>query len=626
MSGALLAVGKTAAAQITVNVSGADDGIDDTINIRNALATPDPNQVGVTVVLEPGVYDLYKDPLPAGETQFDPFSSSNRVDLVVEGQDTVLLCHNFDPMNDGVYPKTMFEFDDIDGLTVKGLTVQYTRSPYSTGLVLGVGENSQGTERWVDIYMDEVYGDLASGFTLRRTSEFHHPSKRLHSNGVKLDPDDAPGDYEVTVTPPSPPSLPHPTVRVISKVPGSSLFKRIGDMATPVGVKGVILMHSKWQHKFSSIEDCQDVLFEDLKINDMAGLIFQPRRCHNVTFDNVDIVPDGGSVMSSTAGGITAHDCTGAFVMRNCKFKKNGDNGVDSHSRYLRVAFLDRSSSPMKVYLDKEDSGTYDPQWSFGESIQFHDDDLSKFGPLATASSDIMDNTTSHPGQWCLEVDLIPSAVVVGDWVTNDSVYPSSTLIENCNFNGNIANGVWVTGNNITIKDSTFKQNYLVAIKLETETWKWHHASSSDNVVISGCTIDGTSISPKIEGAIDIRAVYEDSVGVRHISPSGIQSHVTIKNCLFKNLKKRQGGLYPLPSATKCAIFAGAVSDLDINSNDFDSIDLPYLLRMENADPVRSDFQNCAPGWSGAHWELVNSTFTQVPPSPPVSIVCSDRW
>ena len=529
-------------------------------------------------------YDLYQDVDPV------KFTFQDRSNLSIRGQASRLVFHDFDPMeNRGGYENKLFDFKDIDGLTVSGLTIAYDREAHSSGL-LQFKLVSGGLTGLV-LHMDEEYPDLATGFVVQRTQDFDHATGQLKSEdfGIKFNDDD---HYATTVY-----SAPGggPTIVELWETAQTPQSARTRFANVQPGT-GISLSHSKFGTRLFELDQCSNVLFRDIEVEDTSGMVVLGRNCTNLTFDNLDIIDTyatSSRVLSATADGVHLAYCNGDIVMRNCEMARQGDDALNIHEKYITVqeVMVNPTSVDVSFVVDRN---YFSADWQVGDVIEFSLPDLTPTSQATVTGGVTYSPDPADPDTMTASFASLPG-VAAGFRATNVTNLPTSVLVEDCMFSDNIAHGVVIKADNTMVRNCIFRRNSLAAVSIHADGSQFHESNGPESVVIKNCTIDGSNrYGANDLGAIEVKGTWKDASGNLLISPAGTVKSVTIRDCIFENLIEE-------PGFQKAAIYIGSTDGATIASNVFDNVDngLHALLYLVNGTGAMSNGVNCPNAYSG---------------------------
>ena len=621
-----VASSESALAQTTITVPNNPG--DDTAALRQAFHDAQFVYGGnVIIKLLKGQYDfdLVANPPPYGGSQPGGFQLDHLNGITIRGTGseflngvaypgTKLTFNGFDPQaapgSTNAYPRSIFKFLEVNGLTMTNMRILMSREPYSTGKVVAKHPSLPYS---VDLVMDPAYGDLLSGFQIERIDDFDYSSKQLMGKNfsVQLDYKATNPDYTATVIGPG-------QVRITSNLTSPTAWLNQCIAAVPDDYsRGLVLMHSKHLIPFAVASKCSDVVLDHILINDMGGSALVGWSCDDITVDDVDIQPRNDRLMSLTSDGFHLQDCTGVIDVQDCEIRATGDDGLNVFSKVLEVT----SVSGTTVTFHQPPSAYFELEWNVGEEVQFLQPDLIKRTPTSILSSFTLN--TPPPSNYLdrTYTATFTTAPVcqVGDWATDLDNRPDSVLIARCTVEDNIARGLCIHVPNATVSDCTFRRNTAPAILVETEVMFYDEVAPGNEpgnqIVIEGCTIDDSNRTSGLYlGALTVVGLYGSTSNPITSAP-GLYHNVFLRNNVFRNLSE---GL-TFPRARRAAVWMASSDFVTFESNTFWNIASNVsIVRLENTTHAYTDGQNNMTGYTGSPaFELVGIYSFYPPPFTP---------
>jgi hypothetical protein len=300
---AAVSVGRAAQAGGIVNVSnfGAmpNDGKDDTAAIAKAIAHV--AKIGASRLrFQRGVYDLNAGANPASAGTLMSFAGV--ANLTIEGSGAELRCHGL---------AQCMTFDHCRKVTVKDLSIDWDRPPFSVGRVIA------GTERSFDVEVRPEY-PVSGGEPIGAFMDYD--PETLAPKGRVLDVYNC---VEKTAL------LRSQVLRVHLKWP---VTVRPGTV--------LVLRHQVYGYNALTFNRCEDVRARNVTVYTTPGMGLVAVHSRNVSVDRLTVAPRPGSSrpMSATADATHFMGCKGLVSLRNCVFEGMGDDGANIKSGlYLTV-------------------------------------------------------------------------------------------------------------------------------------------------------------------------------------------------------------------------------------------------------------------------------------------------
>ena len=451
--------------RISVASFGAipNDGQNDAPAIRKALEYCRQHP-GVILYFPPGVYDFrdeeavrLMDQAMAGKFGPDPettllspyFPYARGLDfagvsgVTVEAQGAILLFEGW------MEPVSLNRCKDI---TIKGLTIDYKRKPYSAGKIIGVGRG------FFDAAIEKQY-PINPQMPVPRVMFWDPKGHRMLG---EVYPD------KIEILAPQ-------TVRVFStdEIPAGAREGLVG------------LVHSMHFRPAVLIQEADNIRLEDVTIHSQPGMGILGHRSSNITLMGVRIVPGAGSFISTTTDATHFTSCTGLIRMENSEFEGNGDDGTNIHNYYYSVA---KGKQPRLYVLTlpvKTHAGVLDYP-DVGDFL-----DLVKAGSLEPVKDVRVKSVRPDRDAMIVEVELdadLPEDL--GDYYLINTTRLPKVEIVGCRFLSHRARGTLIKTRNVLIERNLFFENTGTAIQLAAEE-SWREGVPSSNVVIRNNRIVG---------------------------------------------------------------------------------------------------------------------------------------
>lgn len=298
-------------------------GENDTALFENAMAylRAHPN---ATLIVEPRVYEITtslarktmddvlsgaygNNPEPA---MFSPdFAYSRGVSL--EGQSgTTVLAHGATLLVDGFMEPLSVR--DCENVTVKGLTIDHKRKPYSMGVIESARRHSRakGTGTFIVRFKDE-YPTNANIPMPRRMLYDPYASRCVHY-----------GEWSVTKR----------------EYLGDNRWKfTFKDVYWELKGLELYIWHTFHSRPAILIENAKNTLLEDITIHSQPGMGVVAHRSENIHINRMHVVPSAGSHMSTNTDAVHITSCKGLVRIENSVFDGQGDDSLNIHTYYHSI-------------------------------------------------------------------------------------------------------------------------------------------------------------------------------------------------------------------------------------------------------------------------------------------------
>jgi hypothetical protein len=455
--------------------------------------------------------------IPPGKYRFDPsiepilqFKKING--LAIEGEGAVLLFTGNTPA---------FFFDNCSRITVSGITVDWSRPPFSQGIIQRV----EGNEFTVEV---DSHFPVTGEEPINTVGEYD-PDLRLPSrNGV----DQYYGVKSVSLA-------------------GAQLLRI--EMEHHIALhKGatVVLRHPVYGESVFVMHRCREVRFDEVTIHASPGMGIIGEFGSGFTFNKLRVIPPSGTnrLLSTNADAVHLTDCSGSTVFSNCEFRGMGDDAINIHSMYFKIARSPSSEFGAQWGLD---TGSDSPPEA-GTILEIVEPATQVLKGRARVLAPLDSPAPGFIGIEFIETD---TSTQFEGLVAGDRREGATTEIHDCNFGGNRARAILVH-NDAKVYRNRFHGQSLPAILLSADSSRWMEGPLVRDIEIFDNQFDfnyyGSMESRR--GAITIDT-SEDANELDTLS-TRVYGNISIHDNQFAN----SGG---------CAIFATRTSGLSLMRNTF---------------------------------------------------------
>jgi hypothetical protein len=455
--------------------------------------------------------------IPPGKYRFEPSTEPifqfKKIDgLAIEGEGAVLWFAGNTPA---------FFFENCSGITVSGITADWPRPPFSQGVV------------------QRVEGDQ---FTVEVDAQFPVTGK---------EPINTVGEYDPDLRLPSRNGVDHYYgVKSISLAAPQVLQI---EMERPIALrKGatVVLRHPVYGANVFVLRQCREVRFDEVTLHASPGMGIIAEFGSGFSFNKLRVIPTPGTnrLLSLNADAVHLTECSGAVVFSECEFRGMGDDAINIHSMYFKIARSPGSQSAARWRL--ESGADYLPQAGALFEIVDPATQVLKGHARVLASS-------NPAAEGFIEIEVVETdtSTELEGLVACNSRAGATTEIHDCNFRGNRARAI-LAHDNAKIHGNRFYGQSLPAILLSADTSQWLEGPLVHDVEIFDNQFDfnyyGNMESRR--GAITIDT-SEDAHEL-DTRPARVYRNISIHDNQFTN----SGG---------CAIFAARTSGLSLMRNTF---------------------------------------------------------
>jgi hypothetical protein len=467
----------TSATVSVADFGALPDGRDAGPGVRRALASL-PRQGNVTVHFPAGAYVFSQ-----ADGVIIDLDGINH--LTLEGVGATLLLNGL---------AAPFVIQQCHGLTIRGFTVDWPRPPFSQGDVISVAPD----RRSVDVRIDREF-PVTGTEKVEALATFDREHRVMALGAIDA--------YNVTQ------SVSLVSQQVLRLQLNRPLPLNPGDTT--------VLRHKVYGVDVVRLQTCSDVVLEDLVIHAAPGMGIVGGGCQNVAIRRIQVVapPNTARLMSTCADAIHLASCSGQVEIRDCILSGMGDDGVNIHGAYFRVA---QRLDERTVALTKAGGAALRPeeQPPPGDTLEF--DGAASLEPLGEAT--ITANDAKSAPSIRLARDL-PASLKPGDLVIDATLQPT-TLITHCQFPGNRARGV-LAHSQTTIERCTFVNQFEEAILLLPDSSAMEGPAAA-HVSVTGNTISGALRSGYKSAAIKVGAKVQVATETPHPALGNVDHDIEI--------------------------------------------------------------------------------------------------
>lgn len=254
------------------------------------------------------------------------FDLTGMRDFEIDGAGTELLFTGF------ISP---FSLEDCENITICNLTIDFTRTFNSEGIVEATGDG------WLEIRFPEDYlCDIVNGcLRFRDTEGTLYPfSNLLEFDAVRREPAFRATDYWLSNRTIPAEKCANGNIRILRK-----------DLKATVGNVMVFGAAARYNPGFT-LADCRDVAIRDVNLYHCGGMGVIAQRSRDIELRKLVIVPSPGKgrMISITADATHYVNCGGYIRMIDCVFENQKDDATNIHGLYMAV---ERVTGPDKLLL-----------------------------------------------------------------------------------------------------------------------------------------------------------------------------------------------------------------------------------------------------------------------------------
>ena len=413
---------------------------------------------GTMLTVPPGIYRI-TDPLAREtmehvlngdfgqnpqRTMFNPsFAYARGIDFAGQ-RETVLDAQGATLLVDGFMEPVSLR--DCEGITIRGLTIDHARRPYSCG---SVRMTDPATGR-AEILFD-ADTPVREGTPLRLRYLFRDPvTGRDLQAGIR----------ELYVTDPA-----RAEVILDRQVPDGTRFCTIHTYHFRPGIL---------------IERAKNIRLEDVTIHSQPGMGIVGNRSEDVTLTRLRVVPGPGEMWSTNTDATHFTSMKGLLRFENCEFEGQGDDFTNVHGYYQAVV---KRESDTVVYLrEKTPDGTH------AQTLDYPDPgdllELTSHDTLHVLDSFRVVDCVPMPDDWMCRVTLDhPLPENTDGWMLADVTRLPRLEVIGCHASSHFARSILIKTRSARIEGNTFRGVQGPAIVAAAESW-WYEGVCPANVVI----------------------------------------------------------------------------------------------------------------------------------------------
>lgn len=461
-------------------------------------------------------------------------------DFTIEGQNTLLLFTGF------VSP---FSLEGCENVTIKDISIDYTRTFHSEGIIEAVGDG------YLDIRFPEDYRFQIRNGCLYFNDEnniIYEFSNLLEFDTQKKEPAFLVCDFWLSKK----------TIQAEKLESNLARIKR-NDLKGTVGNTMVFGAAARYNPCFF-LSDCAGINIHNVNIWHCGGMGVIAQRSRDIELYDVEVVPSPGKgrIISITADATHFVNCAGYIRMIDCKFCNQKDDATNVHGLYMAI---DEFLAQDKVVLKWRNSGQHGVDFlKSGMKVEIVNPKTTDTFCYAEVKevehlNDVVTIVTF--------TEALPEGVEKDMVVAADEEYPE-VLIKGCYMSGNRARGLLLGSRGKMIIEDNYFHIPGAAILLEGDGNFWFEQAGVRDVIIRNNVFENCNYGYTTWGAACI------SVGTRipelDNAETGYHRGILIENNTFRVFDPRILNLY-------------SVEDLTFRNNTIEMTeDYPYTYEETN--------------------------------------------
>ena len=462
-AGALLTSCGNTQQEISVEKFGAvpNDGKNDFDALRAATAYCREN-AGTTLFFPPGVYDI--DNEKARKIEFEAVSGvyGENVQGVLfrpDGPYVTALdlrgCNNTTIKANGatLYLNGWYEVVTMQGaknITLEGISILYNRPPSTIGRIV------ETNAEWFDAEFDTERYRYIDNKVTGRLHFFDHVRNRLYTGWARQKELIAPGKI------------------------------RFHSTSNPAVGDYFVLRHGGHYRPAIMVKECEDVTIRDVNIHSQPGMGIVGHLTKNIMIDNLQVVPEVGSVISSNTDATHFTSCSGTITIQNSKFKGQGDDCTNIHGYYYRM--YPEGDNKIEIRIEGADLHALSLDYpEIGDTmVIINNKSMAEEGRYTVQSVD----TSSVDWKVVIGLDKpIEAEKFENCYMWNHTRFPKVRIYNN-SVHSHLARSFLIKSRDVIIAKNCILNCTQTAIKLGAELG-WRESAPAENVIVEENYITG---------------------------------------------------------------------------------------------------------------------------------------
>jgi hypothetical protein len=271
----------------------------------------------------------------------------------------------------------------------------------------------------------------------------------------------------------------------------------------PANGNYLVLRHSARDHAGTFIIDSKDITILNMNMYHNAGLGILSQYSGNLTFRNVNCVPNPfkNRILSGHDDGFHYSNCKGLITIDSCRFLALMDDPVNVHGTSVRIMEMKNGNTLVCRFMHSQSVGFI---WArAGEKIGFIENDAMN----TTGTAIVESFRTITPELFEISfTEPVLSSVMPGDALENLTWTPE-VIIKNSFFGSNRARGILIsTPGRVIIEKNVFESSGS-AILIPGDANGWYESGAVTDVLIRNNIFNDpcmTSMYQFCEGIISI--------------------------------------------------------------------------------------------------------------------------
>ncbi|MBN1864381.1 MAG: right-handed parallel beta-helix repeat-containing protein [Victivallales bacterium] len=443
----------------------------------------------------------------------------------------------------------MAHFQHCQGLTVRGLTVDYERPFYSVGQTIAASLTNKtfDVKAW-DAF--PVEGGEPVGAYMEYDPETHHP---------------LPGGLDVY----------HGVEKTELIAPQTLRVHLIWSEMPKLGAL-MVLRHYVYEYGCFSAYGCDGAVFENLTLHHAGGIGIHASHASGTTVRNVKVVPrpDSPHFVSATADATHFGQHSGEVIVENCTFQGMGDDAVNVHAMYHIVENI---LEPTVLETHCRNDWIIEPEP--GHVLELTD--RKTLLPYATRKV-VRVEVNLKEGRHRITLDApVPPELQVGHVLVNVDWAPLVRVRNNI-MRSHRARGVLIQSRDVVVENNTFDHVSGAGIHVTTDMYDFYESIGTRNVTIRNNTFLDCGF-----GATRAGAVVNVFARIGALGKGSSEGHPGVhRDILIEN--------NTIENTPNCGIYLGATDGATVRDNTLRNVcaapecrEYAAGIRVQNSRNVR---------------------------------------
>lgn len=433
-------------------------------------------------------------------------------DFTIEGAGTKLLFSGF------ISP---FNLERCRNVTIRDLSIDYTRTFHSEGIVRAAGPG------WLDVEFPEEYVcDLSDGCLrfLDDEGTVYPFSSLLEFDAVKREPAFHVDDYW----------LAKHTI-VARQQPGGLVRIFRDDLKAGIGNVMVFGAARRLNPGFT-ISDSEGIAIRDVNLYHCGGMGVIAQRSRDIELHRLRVVPAPGKgrVISITADATHFVNCGGYIRLLDCTFENQKDDATNIHGLYMPV---DSMTAPDRAPLRWGHAGQYGVDFLVpGMRVEVVDNmNLETYAHLTVESVNRINKNYTE----VKFAEPLPERAGKSHLIAADEDYPE-VLVRGCRMSGNRARGLLLGSRGRIVIERNYFHIAGAAVLFEGDGNYWFEQSGVRDVSIRDNVFENCNYGSLGWG----NACIAVGSGIPERRQSRYHRNIRIENNVFRGFDPRIVNLY----------------------------------------------------------------------------------